>query len=209
MRAIKKLSLALVCVAALGAGTAMAADGVVTAAAVPLDAVQADPQVMRAPGTYITSGKIVAIEDGLYIIKGEGSRQQVAAVVDRDTYVVDGKSGKLRLPHALKVGQQVTAYYSAKMTRSLPPQSHAMAIVIGAPDEGIAAYFEVVQAAKSADGSCVTLLNANNDLIATVDAAACSDFAKIKRGDKLLLWYDVVTMSMPAQCNPGKVIILP
>lgn len=206
MQAIKKLSLALVCVAALGMGTAVAAGAAVDA---PLDAVQADPQVMRAPGTYITSGKIVAIEDGLYIIKGEGSRPQVAAVVDRDTYVVEGKSGRLRLPMALKVGQRVTAYYSANMTRSLPPQSHAMAIVIGAPAEGSAAYFEVSQAALSADGSYVTLLNANNDLIATVDAAACSDFAKIKRGDKLLVWYDVMTMSLPAQTNASKVVLLP
>lgn len=206
MQAIKKLSLALVCVAALGVGTAVAAGAAVDA---PLDAVQADPQVMRAPGTYITSGKIVAIEDGLYIIKGEGNRPQVAAVVDRDTYVVDGKSGRLRLPMALKVGQRVTAYYSANMTRSLPPQSHAMAIVIGAPAEGSAAYFEVSQAALSADGSYVTLLNANNDLIATVDAAACSDFAKIKRGDKLLVWYDVMTMSLPAQTNASKVVLLP
>lgn len=206
MQAKKKLSLALVCVAALGLGTAVAAGAAVDA---PLDAVQADPQVMRAPGTYITSGKIVAIEDGLYIIKGEGSRPQVAAVVDRDTYVVEGKSGRLRLPMALKVGQRVTAYYSANMTRSLPPQSHAMAIVIGAPAEGSAAYFEVSQAALSADGSYVTLLNANNDLIATVDAAACSDFAKIKRGDKLLVWYDVMTMSLPAQTNASKVVLLP
>ena len=206
MQAIKKLSLALVCVAALGMGTAVAAGAAVDA---PLDAVQADPQVMRAPGTYITSGKIVAIEDGLYIIKGDGSRPQVAAVVDRDTYVVEGKSGRLRLPMALKVGQRVTAYYSANMTRSLPPQSHAMAIVIGAPAEGSAAYFEVSQAALSADGSYVTLLNANNDLIATVDAAACSDFAKIKRGDKLLVWYDVMTMSLPAQTNASKVVLLP
>lgn len=206
MQAIKKLSLALVCVAALGVGTAVAAGAAVDA---PLDAVQADPQVMRAPGTYITSGKIVAIEDGLYIIKGEGSRPQVAAVVDRDTYMVDGKSGRLRLPMALKVGQRVTAYYSANMTRSLPPQSHAMAIVIGAPAEGSAAYFEVAQAALNADGSYVTLLNANNDLIATVDAAACSDFAKIKRGDKLLVWYDVMTMSLPAQTNASKVVLLP
>jgi len=206
MQAKKKLSLALVCVAALGLGTAVAAGAAVDA---PLDAVQADPQVMRAPGTYITSGKIVAIEDGLYIIKGEGSRPQVAAVVDRDTYVVDGKNGRLRLPMALKVGQRVTAYYSANMTRSLPPQSHAMAIVIGAPTEGSAAYFEVSQAALSADGSYVTLLNANNDLIATVDAAACSDFAKIKRGDKLLVWYDVMTMSLPAQTNASKVVLLP
>ena len=206
MQAIKKLSLALVCVAALGMGTAVAAGAAVDA---PLDAVQADPQVMRAPGTYITSGKIVAIEDGLYIIKGDGSRPQVVAVVDRDTYVVEGKSGRLRLPMALKVGQRVTAYYSANMTRSLPPQSHAMAIVIGAPAEGSAAYFEVSQAALSADGSYVTLLNANNDLIATVDAAACSDFAKIKRGDKLLVWYDVMTMSLPAQTNASKVVLLP
>lgn len=202
MKSLKKIALVFSCMALLGAGSAFAADA---AQSSPLDEVQANPEVMRAPGTYVTRGEIVAVENGMYIIKGEGSRNMVAAIVDRDTYVVEGASGKLRLPYALKEGQKVTAYYSATMTRSMPPQSHALAIVIEEP----ASFFEVAQASLAKDGSYVTVLNTNNDVIATIDANACADFAKIKKGDKLLVWSSMMTMSLPAQTHADKVIVLP
>ena len=132
----------------------------------------------------------------------------VAAIVDRDTYVVEGANGKLRLPYALKEGQKVTAYYSATMTRSMPPQSHALAIVIEDSEEP-ASFFEVAQASLAKDGSYVTVLNTNNDVIATIDANACADFAKIKKGDKLLVWSSMMTMSLPAQTHAEKVVVLP
>lgn len=205
MKSLKKIALVFSCMALLGAGSAFAADA---ARSSPLDEVQANPEVMRAPGTYITRGEIVAVEDGFYVIKGEGSRNMVAAIVDRDTYIVEGDSGKLRLPYALKVGQKVTAYYSATMTRSLPPQSHALAIVLEDSEES-ASFFEVAQASLAKDGSYVTVLNTNNDVIATIDAAACKDFAKIKKGDKLLVWSSMMTMSLPAQTHAEKVVVLP
>lgn len=206
MKSLKKIALVFSCMALLGAGSAFAADA---AQSSPLDEVQANPEVMRAPGTYVTRGEIVAVENGMYIIKGEGSRNiMVAAIVDHDTYVVEGASGKLRLPYALKEGQKVTAYYSATMTRSMPPQSHALAIVIEDSEE-LASFFEVAQASLAKDGSYVTVLNTNNDVIATIDANACADFAKIKKGDKLLVWSSMMTMSLPAQTHAEKVVVLP
>lgn len=210
MQALRKISALAVCVCVLGAGSALAAD---VARAVniasPLDEVQADVQVMQSPTMYVTRGEIVAIEDGRYIVKGEGSRHLVAAEVNSNTYVVEGATGKLRFHTALKVGTRVTAYYSSRMTRSLPGQSQAYAMIIGEPSEKTASYFEVAQATLAADGSYMTVLNSNNDLIATVDAKACPDFAKIKKGNKLLLWSSFATMSLPAQTNAEKVVILP
>ena len=95
MKSLKKIALVFSCMALLGAGSAFAADA---AQSSPLDEVQATPEVMRAPGTYVTRGEIVAVENGMYIIKGDGSRNMVAAIVDRDSYAVEGASGKLRLP---------------------------------------------------------------------------------------------------------------
>ena len=226
MKMLKKVSALLACACVLGAGSALAANDFVTLPlppqgkpvvvgdvqqgakpASPLDEVQADPEIMRAPVMFTTYGKIAAIEDGRYIIKGEGHLRQVAAFVDKDTYVVDANS-KLRLPSALKVGQTVTVYYSARTTRSIPAQSHAMAVVIG-ERETASSYFEVAQAKLSADGKTMTVLNNNNDLIATIGAEACADFAKIKEGDKLLLWSKMVTMSLPGITNAEKVVILP
>lgn len=208
MKMLKKVSAVLACACVLGAGSVFAEKAVAIDNESPLDAVQVDTAVMHAPVMYETYGKIVAIEDGRYVVKGEGNLRLVAAAVDRNTYVIDEKA-KLRLPSALKIGQTVTVYYSAMTTRSLPAQSHAMAVVMGEREESTPTYVEVAEAKLSADGQKMTILNSNNDLIATIGKDACADFAKIKKGDKLLLWSRVVTMSLPAQTNAEKVVVLP
>lgn len=206
MKTFKKLSAILACACVLGAGSAWAEDRAVENMS-PMDAVQVNPEIMRAPVMFTTYGKLVAVEDGRYVVEGEGNLRVVAAEVDRDTYIID-ENAKLRLPYALKVGQTVTVFYSAQTTRSLPAQSHALAIVIG-EREAAPNFIEVAEAKLSADGKSMTVLNNNNDLIATIGSDACKDFAKIKKGDKLLLWSHMVTMSLPGLTNAEKVIILP
>lgn len=206
MKTFKKLSAILACACVLGAGSAWAEDRAVENMS-PMDAVQVNPEIMRAPVMFTTYGKLVAVEDGRYVVEGEDNLRVVAAEVDRDTYIID-ENAKLRLPYALKVGQTVTVFYSAQTTRSLPAQSHALAIVIG-EREAAPSFIEVAEAKLSADGKSMTVLNNNNDLIATIGSDACKDFAKIKKGDKLLLWSHMVTMSLPGLTNAEKVIILP
>lgn len=206
MKTVKKLSAILACACVLGAGSVWAEDRAVENMS-PMDAVQVNPEIMRAPVMFTTYGKLVAVEDGRYVVEGEGNLRVVAAEVDRDTYIID-ENAKLRLPYALKVGQTVTVFYSAQTTRSLPAQSHALAIVIG-EREAAPSFIEVAEAKLSADGKSMTVLNNNNDLIATIGSDACKDFAKIKKGDKLLLWSRMVTMSLPGLTNAEKVIILP
>lgn len=206
MKTFKKLSAILACACVLGSGSAWAEDRAVENMS-PMDAVQVNPEIMRAPVMFTTYGKLVAVEDGRYVVEGEGNLRVVAAEVDRDTYIID-ENAKLRLPYALKVGQTVTVFYSAQTTRSLPAQSHALAIVIG-EREAAPNFIEVAEAKLSADGKSITVLNNNNDLIATIGSDACKDFAKIKKGDKLLLWSHMVTMSLPGLTNAEKVIILP
>lgn len=206
MKTFKKLSAILACACVLAAGSAWAEDRAVENMS-PMDAVQVNPEIMRAPVMFTTYGKLVAVEDGRYVVEGEGNLRIVAAEVDRDTYIID-ENAKLRLPYALKVGQTVTVFYSAQTTRSLPAQSHALAIVIG-EREAAPSFIEVAEAKLSADGKSMTVLNNNNDLIATIGSDACKDFAKIKKGDKLLLWSHMVTMSLPGLTNAEKVVILP
>lgn len=194
----------------LTAGAAQANDAVLE---VPLDTeivnVDINPQLIQSPVMYITYGKITAIEDGFVIVKGEGHRPQIAARVDSDTYVVDGLTGKLRLPRRLQVGQTVSVFYDSQLTRSLPPQGKALAFVIGEKTERTAAYLKVDQAVLSSDGKYMTVVSNNNDLVVTIGAEACADYQKIKKGDSLLLWSSVVTLSLPGQTTAEKAILLP
>ena len=167
-----------------------------------------DQDKLRSPSMLRMSGAITEITDNKVVIRGEG-QECVVALVGEDTYIVKGEKGKLRSAKELKVGQEVVAYYSARMTRSLPPQAQAYAIVIGDVRKVNVPTFMVVDQVRCAqDGSAVRVLNSTQDIIARIDKHACKDYATIKVGDKLLLWSNVMTMSLPGQTNAEKVVIL-
>lgn len=174
----------------------------------PMDAFTIAPEKMRAPHMLRMRGHIAEIRDNSVLIKGEGN-QSIVAKLNSDTYIIEGESGKLRMPRALEVGQEVFAYYSAAMTRSLPPQTKAFALVLGSQEEYLPQFFVVDQVQHAADGSFVRVLNSTNDVIATITADACENFADIQTGDKLLVWSRIMTMSLPGLTNAEKAVILP
>lgn len=60
----------------------------------------------------------------------------------------------------------------------------------------------------SEKGDYVTVFSSKQDLMATIDAAACKDYKEIKQGTKLRMWYKFMTMSLPAKTNASKAKIL-
>ncbi len=172
-----------------------------------VDELAHDPEVMRAPAVRRMKGTIMSVEgDRVDVKDAEGRR--VIALLDSDTYIVDGGKGNLRLPGALRQGQRVNLYYSSRMTRSLPPQALAYALILGG-EENAPLFFPVAQVQLADDGKSVRVLNSNHDLIAAVDGAACAEYEQILPGDKLLLWTKMVTMSLPGQTHADKAVILP
>lgn len=157
----------------------------------------------------ITVGKIIEVNDKQLVIKGEGSQPLIAVNIGEDTYLLNGKNGKTKDLSSFKVGKQVTAYYTSRMTRSLPPQAQALALVLGGNEEGYGKFFKVDKVSLSEDGKYINVMSSNHDIIATVDKKACKNYADIKEGDKLLVWYSIMTMSLPARTNAEKAVILP
>lgn len=166
-----------------------------------------DPEVMRAPAMQRLNGVIVAVEGRRVEVKDDDGRS-VIALLNRDTYIIDGAKGNLRLPGALQEGQKVSLYHSSRMTRSLPPQAAAYAIVLGGAQD-TPLFFPAAQVQLTEDGKAVRVLNSNNDIIATIDGAACQDYEQILPGDKLLVWTKMITMSLPGQTHADKAVILP
>lgn len=156
-----------------------------------------------------TTGKIVAVDGNKITVKGEGQFSEVVAVITDDTYIADGKKGKLKKLKSLKVGKEVTVYYSSKMTRSLPPQAEAFAVVIGKDIVKQGKFFKVEKVIANKEENLIKVVNSNQDIIATITADVYEDYEQIKEGDNLLLWYDIMTMSMPGQTNAYKVVVLP
>lgn len=170
-----------------------------------------------------TRGEIVEIGENFIIVKGEGDCELVKVMLgeindkddavedvndnDYDTFIVDGKNGKLKKFSKLKVGMKVTAYYDAAMTRSIPPQTRGYAVVIEREQDSMAKFFVVDRVLKQ-DADSVQVLDVNHGVVATITKDVCKDLSEIERGSKLMIWSKAMTMSLPALTNAEKVVIL-
>ena len=163
-------------------------------------------QTQAVQDVLFTSGKIVEVNENMIVVKGE--HNIIAAMITDDTYLLNGKNGKAKKLSSFKVGKEVTVYHSPKMTRSIPAQSEAYAVVLGDNSEKMGKFFKVEEVTMSEDNAYVSVINTNESLIATVDKKANKNFAEIKAGDNLMVWYDMMTMSLPARTNANKVVVL-
>lgn len=163
-------------------------------------------QTQAVQDVLFTSGKIVEVNENMIVVKGE--HNIIAAMITDDTYLLNGKNGKAKKLSSFKVGKEVTVYHSPKMTRSIPAQSEAFAVVLGDDSEKMGKFFKVEEVTMSEDKTYVSVINTNESLIATVDKKANKNFAEIKAGDNLMVWYDMMTMSLPARTNANKVVVL-
>lgn len=155
--------------------------------------------VMRMHGT------ITEINDDMITMQDTEGKQSVTLIVRWNTEILNGKNGEDVDLNRLHVGDELTAYYSPISTRSLPPQSKAYALVMGSGEHD-AIYMHVDEVEKVKNG--VRILNSNKDVYVTIPSTVEDDADKLQKGDKILVWYDFMALSMPAQATATKAKIL-
>ena len=150
-------------------------------------------------------GQITEINGDMVTVKDAQSEQSIALHIKWNTNIVKGADGKAVSLDKLRVGDKLTAYYSPIMTRSLPPQSRAFALVLGDGEhDGI--YTKVGSVDRTENGT--RILSANGDIFVTIPDAVNSEAKDLKPGSKVLVWYDFVALSMPGQATATKAVIL-
>lgn len=204
MYLMKKILLLASCSALLVVGGAVANANSFENNSLPLSKIG---QARVVQEVQFTTGKILEVKDNMVVVKGE--RGIVAALLNDETYLLNGKNGKAKKLSSFKVGKEVTVYHSPKMTRSIPAQTQAYAIILGDNDVKQGKFFVVDQVTPSENGEYVSVMDSSHSLIATVDKKAYRHYSQVKAGDKLLVWYDMMTMSLPARTNAQKVVVLP
>lgn len=203
MKMFKKIFVLASCATMLMAGSAVANANNVENKEVPVTKAY---QAQAVEEVLFTTGKIVEVNENMIVVKGE--HNLIAAMITDETHLLNGKNGKARKLSSFKVGKEVTVYHSPKMTRSIPAQTVSYAIVLGNNDVKQGKYFKVDKVTLSEDGSYVSVIDTNHNLIATIDKKACKDFTSIESGDELIVWYNMMTMSLPARTNAQKALIL-
>ncbi len=150
-------------------------------------------------------GQITEINDDMITVKDKDSDRSVALIVRWDTEILNGKNGDDVELNRLHVGDELTAYYSPIATRSIPPQSRAYALVMGSGEhDGIYMHVDSVEQTKYG----TRILNTNKDMYVTIPENVNDDAKDLKKGDRVLVWYDFVALSLPGQATATKAKIL-
>ena len=144
--------------------------------------------------------------------------QKVVVNVEEDTLILDAVTGEAKTFDDLRTGETVYAWVGPDMTKSLPPISTGRVILCGLPaDYAAPTYAEVESVTETESGADVCL---NNDVVPHLSADTgylaapgwekeTVSAADIVPGTRVLAWYSVVTLSLPAQASPEKVMVFP
>ena len=165
--------------------------------------------------SYLTNyGEIVEVnnEEGYVLVKTD--LEEIRFNMDENTLLI-GNDGASRFE--LATGKKVAVSHSMAMTMSIPAQSYAFAIVemnetgMGNP------IYAVVEEVKESENGVVLVTDAGSKEITVSKEAQVLPFLTrnivriedVKAGSRVLLFYDMLTMSIPAYATTEKVVILP
>lgn len=196
----KLLSTILAITMILSMSTVFAQEGVISA-----------KPVIESPVRNVisTKGEIKEINNGQVRVLGEGAYSEIVLNIQDSTYILNAQDGIQLSFKDLKKGDTITAYYGPRVTKSIPPQGSAIALIVGTPKTGSAGmYMKVAKVEENKDGS-IKVLCTNSDRLVTIRPDIFTQTTDIKEGSELIVWYEMMTMSMPAQATATKVVLLP
>ena len=155
------------------------------------------------------AGSVTGRNGDMITITNENKKtDSVALHITDDTFVIQSGTGYYLNGFDIREGEQVKAWYGPVLTRSLPPQGKADAVIAGEQNgRPTFTYFNIGKVEPQEDGS-VRVLNVNESQYVTIFPQVYPDVAELKAGDKMLLWYEFTTMSMPGQATATKAVLL-
>lgn len=163
-----------------------------------------------------SGGKALHVMGKATTTSGHGS---IALNIDDKTEIIDGVTSKPLTAKDIKEDMKVQAFYSPKLTKSIPPQGHAERIVVFQQLGKVTGTVTEIREGKGntlvhVDGA--TDNKVENDVVLgfneetnvlSVDGKAV-DKEQVKKGDKVTAYYGpVMTMSLPPMSNANTVIL--
>lgn len=158
-----------------------------------------------------TIGTVQQVGENSILVKN--NQTEIQFNIDESTWLVDGQQG---IPVALQdlQGKEVVVSHSMAMTRSLPPQSYAYAVIIKGD---VMPNYAIVEEVADSQIGAVRLTTNNGGMWVTVAKDAEIKPLKTKNivtvqdlqpGAEVLLYYDMVALSYPGQAGTDRVVLL-
>lgn len=185
-------------------------------AAVIEEAVADESVIMQEMNWMLTMGAVKEVvvyeEENINALLVEGNGQEYEFYLADTTWLVDG-AGNPTDPAAL-VGKNVVVAHEVAMTMSLPPKSAAVAVMEYAD---VLPNYAVIEAITVQEDGALLVTTDNGDRLVTIVADAqvtpfrtrnMITLEDLRVGDSVVLYYDVLAPSIPAQASTAKVVQL-
>ena len=164
----------------------------------------------------VTIGTVEAVEadaSAVTVKTESGVYDELVANMDISTAVLSA-SGEY-LADGIKVGDKVAVYHSDAVTMSLPAQSYAYAVIVLDDSDKMPAYIRINDVQKNGDDYVIASTGGEYEFSAVKETAVVPYLTKnivkaqdLKVGDGVLVWYDVITMSLPAKATAEKIMLV-
>ncbi|MGL5207279.1 MAG: stalk domain-containing protein [Acidaminococcaceae bacterium] len=156
-----------------------------------------------------TKGQLTEINDGSVRVEGEGGYRDIVLNLSATTHIVNAEDGMPVPFSALYKGESVVAYYGPGVSKSMPPQGNAFALVVGTPAKGAAGIYMKVGSIEKVEDGRIKALSSNGDRLITISSEVFPQLTAIREGSEMLVWYDMMTLSIPGQAAATKAVLLP
>lgn len=172
------------------------------------------------PSSIRVYGTVTEINGSQVTISNDNQDDPYSTIIlniNEDTLILTAEDCKEKTLKDLQKGDILYAYVSPVMTRSLPPMSNAELILCQIPaDMMVPTYAAITDVSSDPDGSLrittdqelVCYIN-EDTVIKTLDGKKDLDSSALQSGNKILIWYQIATLSIPAQTNPDEIRVLP
>ena len=156
-----------------------------------------------------TKGQLTEVGSDSVRVEGDGGYKDIVLNVSQATQIVNAEDGAQVAFASLKKGENVVAYYGPGVSKSMPPQGNAFALVVGKPTSGSAGIYMKAGSIQQQDNESIKVLSSNGDRVITITSDVFPHLNVIREGSELLVWYDMLTMSLPGQAMATKAVLLP
>lgn len=170
-------------------------------------------EYIRTP-EYVTSyGDITEVTEN-YILVKTADGEEIQFNKDANTQVIDANT-VLPLDLTARETDKVAVTHSTAMTRSIPAQSYAYVIIGNIKSDICNPIFTYVEEVKqNEDGIVIVTENGNKEITVPASADVSPYLTRnivtledIKANSNVLLWYDAVTLSIPAYAVSERAVV--
>ncbi len=149
--------------------------------------------------------------------QGSDIDQTYVLNLSEETYIVDNVTGSASSVSALEKEDQIYVYHSMASTRSLPPQTSAFVILTNVyENQPVATLIDVESIRENDNGISALTQDGEYVIHITEDTNVMPyrtknrlHYTDISENQRLLVWFNIVMPSFPAQATALKAVVFP